>query len=203
MLYVVKSLLLSLVMVVGLATSSQAQKFPTFGLEKDLIVLLETAFGSQDTEKEVTIGKTKYKLTVGLGAFGKLFSDDGLLYSQLLQAALDIDSLPTNYTKDYFKFYKDGLKDKGFVFDPELLAKAVIRSNPNSTMPVKDIVTFSTSIAAKASTLTKAELRDLKVLTDLENDAVITKKSLSADKKTQTYQVDIGGTLGTFTLTAV
>lgn len=193
----------------------KAKDFPSFNLKADLSDLLFAALNDTGTgdPQAITLNKKKYTVTfkdefIAASPKGKEFDK----FKQLLVDLQFVKSLRHfkggTPTQDdmivWLDFYHKGLKNKELLFPRHVFKRALRKIM--STVKINELETnrFLKRLHDLSVNANAAAVRDLIVLTDLENDHIIKKYgNVSADGKSQTYSVHIGGKIRHFILTKV
>lgn len=180
---------------------SFAAKFPSFNQQNDISKILYRALTSNGLETAVRLDGKNYKVTISADVFSKLFVD--MFFAEPL-LKLQANFVTESDMRAWLAFYSEGLESKTLTFKRKAYDKAIKKLTPGEIPTEAEITEFLGELKTKATALTAAERDQLEELTELDKKTgLFTKTTLSADGKTQTYAVTIGGVSKTFTLTKV
>lgn len=183
---------------------SFAEKFPSFNKQRDMSKILYRALTSNGLETAVRLDGKNYNVTISADVFSKLFVDAG--FAEPLNK-LQAQFVTESDMRAWLAFYSEGLESKTLTFKRKAYDKAIKKLTPAATPTEAEITEFLGELNTKAKTLKASNanvIDELEELTELDKKIGLFKKTtLSADGKTQTYAVTIGGVSKTFTLTKV
>ena len=196
----IKSSSVLVLALVTVFTSFTSFAFPSFNKQNDISKILFTALTSSGAETSVKLDGKTYKVTIAPDTFGPL-----VIELQFAKTLLEVKAAPTEKDmRAWLAFYSEGLESKTLTFKVTALEKALDKIKDAKVLTGADKGDLVDGLKAAAEKLKagNADVIDqLEELTELDKKAGMFKKTtLSADKKTQTYEVSIGGVVKTFTV---